>query len=85
MTDTVTTPTQDTKPWWQSRTLWTGALTAISGVVAAAGVLPPFITEIYIDKIVTIVLGAATVIFRVLADKKLTLSDLNQVNTTPQV
>lgn len=74
---------EETKKWWQSRTIWAGLLTAVAAVVSAAasgGALPAawaaYLTAGNIDKIVTLGLWATTLVFRIVAEKKITLQDL---------
>lgn len=69
---------EETKKWWQSRTIWTGLLTAIAGIISAAasgGALPAswvvYLTTGNIDKIVTIGLWCTTLLFRILAKKEI--------------
>jgi predicted membrane-bound dolichyl-phosphate-mannose-protein mannosyltransferase len=73
----------ETKKWWQSRTIWFGLLTAISAVISSAasgGALPAswalILTAGNVDKIVTAGLWIATLVFRILAHKKITFWDI---------
>jgi hypothetical protein len=59
----------ETKQWWESRTIWTGILTAICGILKGFDMLPAALDATMIDEIVTIGLGIATIYFRVKAEK----------------
>jgi predicted amino acid-binding ACT domain protein len=59
------------KEWWQSRTIWSGILTAVSGILAASDLIPAEIDDTVIDELVTLGLGIATVYFRAKADKEI--------------
>lgn len=59
------------KDWWQSRTIWMGILTSLSGLLHAFHILPKVVDESLISDAVTLGLGIATVIFRIKAVKEI--------------
>lgn len=61
----------NTKEWWESRTIWTGVLTSLCAILKSLNWLPEGFDNSMIDEIVTIGLGIATVIFRVKAVKEI--------------
>ena len=63
----------ETKPWWQSRTIWTGLVTSALAVLSAAGALPVWIDAPLAADIVVGLLGIATVISRAIATKEVVL------------
>lgn len=58
-------------PWWQSRTIWTGLATSLVAVLAAAGLMPPFLDGTIVTELVLGVLGMATIYTRVAASKQI--------------
>lgn len=54
---------ETTKPWFFSKTIWTGLFTVLFSVLAAAGVVP-FVTPDVISSLVVGLLGVLTVVFR---------------------
>ena len=61
----------NSKDWWQSRTIWMGILTSISGLLHAFHILPKIIDQSLISDVVTLGLGIATIIFRIKAVKEI--------------
>lgn len=61
----------ETKPWWTSRTIWVGLITAVMAILAAAGVLPVWLTQSLVEELVFAVLGIATVYYRSKAVKEI--------------
>lgn len=61
----------NTKEWWESRTIWTGVLTSACAILKSLDLLPEGFDNSMIDEIVTIGLGIATIIFRVKAVKEI--------------
>ena len=57
------------KEWWQSRTIWTGVLTAVCALLKSLGLIPEAIDTTIIDEVVTVGLGIATIYFRAKAEK----------------
>lgn len=70
---------EEDKLWWQSRTIWTGILTAICAILKGFHLLPKEIDESMIGNIVTVGLGLATIYFRIRATKVI----VPAVPTTP--
>lgn len=61
----------ETKPWWQSRTIWVGLSAAIIAILGAAGVLPVWLTQSLAEELIFAVLGIATVYYRSKAVKEI--------------
>lgn len=62
----------ETKPWWQSRTIWVGLIQSLWGVFAAAGFMPVWLDAPTLVDIGIGILGAATITARALAKKQVT-------------
>ena len=60
----------EVKPWWTSRTIWAGIVTALMGVLSIFGVIPMFDASI-IDEIVTALMGLVAIYGRVVANKEI--------------
>ena len=67
------------KGWYKSRTVWTGIVTAVFGVLALFGLVPPMLDGNSIVEAIMAVVGTLTVIFRGQATEKVVLmeSDLS--------
>lgn len=57
------------KEWWQSRTVWTGALAALCGILHGTGLIPEPISNTIIDEAAGIILSGLTIYFRMKASK----------------
>lgn len=76
MIDTTTTTqvTLPTKNWYKSRTVWFAVATGLAGLASATGVVPAPIAAMHVDALATALLAIATVVSRIIADTKLTVS-----------
>lgn len=66
-------PFYKTKGWWKSRTVWTGIVTSVFGVLALFGLVPPMLDGNTIVEAIMSVVGVLTVVFRGIATKKVVL------------
>lgn len=62
----------DSKPWWQSRTIWIGLIQSIWGALAAAGLLPVWLDATTLVDVGIGILGVATIAARAVASKRVT-------------
>lgn len=54
----------ETKPWWQSRTIWMALATALMALLGASGALPIWVTQSMIEELIIAVLAIATAYYR---------------------
>lgn len=59
-----------TMPWWQSKTIWLGLLTALAAFISASGSFDAMGAQSFVD-IGMGLLGVATVASRVVAKKQI--------------
>jgi hypothetical protein len=71
----VTNSMTETKPWWQSRTVWAAIVGMIYPIVNMSGWLPPELTTEITLEAVMIAVSSAALYFRIKAEKKLTVVD----------
>lgn len=69
----------DTKGWWKSRTIWTGIVTSIFGVLALFGFVPPMLDGNTIVEAIMAIVGVLTIVFRSQATKEITLTEAGVV------
>jgi hypothetical protein len=62
-----------TKPWWQSRTVWAAVVGLIYPVLNSYGILPEALTSESMLETVMVAVSAAALYFRIQAEKKLTV------------
>lgn len=62
----------ESKPWWQSRTIWSGIIGGVFSILTISGVTLPvgFSTEIVLGTVMS-VSSLAAIIFRVKATKEI--------------
>jgi hypothetical protein len=54
----------ENKPWYLSKTIWTGLVTVIFAVLSGTGALPEGLTEGYVNEVIGGILGVLTILFR---------------------
>ena len=55
------------KPWWMSKTVWTGLAVALLTIATAFGIVPEWLTQAYVEEVIVAALGLLTVVFRMTA------------------
>lgn len=63
----------ETKPWYLSRTVWSGLTTSVLAMLMAMGVVPSTVSETLADEAALVLLGIGTIYSRIKADKKIAL------------
>lgn len=64
---------EETKVWWQSRTIWAGLVGGVFAILAAFDIVPE-ISQDYVLELLLGLISAGTIIFRSTANKKVTLT-----------
>lgn len=55
---------EDLKPWWASKSIWTGVIGSLWGVAAALDILPEGLTQADVLTVVLALTGVGSVVFR---------------------
>lgn len=62
---------EETKPWWQSRTIWTGLIGGVAAVLAIFDMLPTGLDQGILVESILGLTSMAAVIFRAKATKSI--------------
>ena len=62
---------EESKPFWESRTVWVGAVAVVFALLGAAGLLPEGLREEQVVDAVMAVMGVLTILFRARASARL--------------
>ena len=62
---------EDLKPWWASKSIWTGIIGSVWGLAAALGILPEGLTQADVLTVVLAITGVAGVAFRKTASARI--------------
>jgi hypothetical protein len=62
---------EETKPWYVSKTIWSGLTTSVIAILIGVGAIPERFSEGFADEAALLLLGLATVYSRVKADKRI--------------
>lgn len=60
-----------TKPWYLSKTIWSGISTSMFALLMAAGIIPATVSETLADEAALVFLGLSTIYSRVKAETKI--------------
>jgi len=63
------------KGWWKSKTVWTGIVSAVLGILSLFGLVPPGLTAETVLGGIMAVVGVATIFFRGQADSAVVLTE----------
>lgn len=64
----------ETKPWWQSRTIWTGLVGGIFALLSIFGYLPEGLKSDFVVETILGITSVGAIIFRSFATKKVVLT-----------
>ena len=62
---------EDMKPWWASKSIWTGIIGSAWGVASALGLLPYGLSQADVLTVVLAITGVAGVVFRKTASARI--------------
>lgn len=55
---------EELKPWWASKSIWTGVIGSLWGVAAALDILPEGLTQADVLTVVLALTGIGSIVFR---------------------
>ena len=62
---------EESKPFWESRTVWVGAVAVVFALLGAAGLLPDGLREEQVVDALMAAIGVLTIVFRTRASARL--------------
>ena len=64
---------ENTKVWWQSRTIWSGIIGAVFAILSILNLLPADLTTIQVVDAIMAVTSVAAIVFRVKSTTVITI------------
>jgi uncharacterized membrane protein len=62
---------EDLKPWWASKSIWTGIIGSVWGIAGTLGLLPDGLSQADVLTVVLAIIGVAGVVFRKTASARI--------------